>query len=57
MFFCKNCKSHLNYDERWDSYFCVVCEIWTEKKCDDLSCYFCSNRPEKPSEIDNDRSN
>ncbi|WP_088071966.1 hypothetical protein [Gottfriedia luciferensis] len=45
---CSKCKSSFIYYEDFDAYFCPKCNIWTEDKCGDPTCYYCPNRPEKP---------
>jgi predicted RNA-binding Zn-ribbon protein involved in translation (DUF1610 family) len=42
------CGHRLDYSEKYDSYFCPVCNIWTEKKCSDENCVFCKDKPDKP---------
>lgn len=54
---CISCKGRLSYNEKYDSYFCELCNKWKEDKCGDDACHFCSDRPQKPSMenlIDND---
>ena len=46
--FCSGCKSNLIYYDDYDSYFCPQCNRWTETKCSDPHCKYCSNRPERP---------
>lgn len=46
---CRECGSFLDYEEKWDAYFCDTCDNWQENKCLDVKCWFCVNRPEKPS--------
>lgn len=47
---CK-CGYSLDHDERYDAYYCIRCNEWTEKKCEDLECFYCRERPEKPRKI------
>jgi hypothetical protein len=42
------CGNRLKYNERYDAYYCDVCNRWNEKKCEDEKCFFCPDRPEKP---------
>ena len=45
---CYSCKEDLSYSEKWDAYFCMHCNVWTEKACFDADCFFCVGRPERP---------
>jgi len=47
---CPHCKQPQMYDQKYDAYFCALCNIWLEHKCDDENCEYCSNRPEHPLE-------
>jgi hypothetical protein len=51
MYKCQNngCNKYLKYNSNWDSHYCDKCDIWTDKKCDDVDCTYCNIRPEKPS--------
>ncbi len=42
---CKTPESE--YDDKYDAYYCVVCNKWLEDKCSDKDCEFCSKRPER----------
>lgn len=45
-------KNHkTKYCEKHDSYYDPELDIWLEDLCDNLNCYFCNSRPEKPSEV------
>jgi len=44
------------YNEEWDSYYDEKKDIWLEDKCDQKDCEFCSNRPTKPSDCKDSRS-
>lgn len=49
---CSTCNEFLSHSERWDSYYCKVCNIWMEPGCTDPECYFqCYSRPERPLKI------
>lgn len=37
------------YDEKYDVFFCPICDDWLEKKCSDDDCDYCKNRPLKPT--------
>ncbi|MEY2373482.1 MULTISPECIES: hypothetical protein [Lysinibacillus] len=45
---CSKCNYNLVYYDDFDSYFCPNCNSWTESKCSDPTCKYCSNRPETP---------
>ena len=45
------CEDELSYSETYDAYFCETCDIWFESECPDRECYYCSNRPDRPSEV------
>ena len=45
---CKKCDSKLEYDNKYDSYYCPVCNEWTESKCNSEGCWYCSARPGTP---------
>lgn len=47
---CRSCLSKLIYSEKFDCYFCMQCNIWTELNCLDSKCFYCKDRPEKPIE-------
>lgn len=37
----------LEYSEEYDAYYNAETGEWTESKCDDPTCEFCPNRPER----------
>jgi hypothetical protein len=37
--------------DRHDAYACLTCDRWIEKPCRDWACWYCQDRPEKPSEV------
>ena len=47
-----NCDHEKKYCPKHDAYYCVVCDVWLEKKCSDKTCQFCHERPDRPSMID-----
>ena len=47
---CSGCSSEVQYSNRYDSYFCELCNQWLEQSCTDPNCEFCSSRPKKPSQ-------
>lgn len=50
---CQECGAMSRiYNEKFDAYFCAVCDKWLEKKRNDGDCEFCTKRPEKPSEAE-----
>jgi hypothetical protein len=36
------------YDEQYDAYYNPQTNEWVESKCDDPTCEYCVNRPERP---------
>jgi hypothetical protein len=36
------------YSEEWDAFYNVERNEWLESKCDDPTCEYCINRPERP---------
>jgi len=46
--YCPKCNFNLVYYDDFDTYFCPKCNSWSESKCSDPSCKYCTNRPEKP---------
>lgn len=47
---CSCCNEDTFYSEKYDAYFCSKCDTWNESKCSDPDCFYCPNRPEKPSQ-------
>lgn len=47
---CSECGKPLMYFYTYDAYCCISCDIWTEEKCPDPECEFCSKRPDSPME-------
>ena len=45
---CDKCLMLLDYNERWDAYYCSKCNEWVEKQCSDAECYYCVGRPKNP---------
>lgn len=48
---CEQCGSERQYSNKYDAYYCELCNKWLEETCDDVECDFCPTRPEKPSQI------
>lgn len=46
-----NHECKIEYNEKFDSDFCAVCDEWKNKLCSDENCEFCQGRPSKPSEL------
>jgi hypothetical protein len=46
--FCIKCDCEAEYNEKYDCYYCIKCNIWLEPKCGDLFCLFCKKRPTRP---------
>jgi hypothetical protein len=36
------------YSEEYDAYYCETCNEWYESICDDPTCDYCAERPERP---------
>lgn len=51
--FCDKCENKETLFEKYDAWACLHCDEWKEKKCKDPDCYFCPNRPDRPSEARN----
>lgn len=49
--FCKKCSHFQIYYERFDAYFCPQCNEWSEPKCGNPACEYCSQRPPQPLPI------
>ncbi|MDE5584667.1 MAG: toxin-antitoxin system protein [Ruminococcus sp.] len=47
---CSRCGNNLFLFDRFDAECCIMCDIWTETKCGDPECEFCSKRPDTPFE-------
>jgi len=45
---CKKCKADISYSEKFDAYYCDVCNLWLEEKCVDPLCKLCKQRPIRP---------
>ncbi len=50
---CDNCNSDYKYNDKYDAFYCEKCNQWAEKKCRDVNCIFCPDRPEKPVRVKN----
>ncbi len=48
---CPHGVEDLKFSEIHDCNFCPLCDVWTETACNDEECFFCRERPEKPSNI------
>jgi len=38
------------YASRFDSHYCLTCNVWTETGCSDADCCYCNSRPNTPQE-------
>ncbi|MBD5159337.1 MAG: hypothetical protein HDT23_03740 [Ruminococcus sp.] len=47
---CPECKKPLLFFYTYDAICCISCDVWTEDKCSDPECEFCSKRPDTPTE-------
>jgi hypothetical protein len=45
---CVRCETPISYSERFDSYYCLPCNVWLEERCVDPLCKACAHRPIRP---------
>lgn len=45
---CDACGILTDYNEKYDAWFCPICNTWAEEKCNDPDCGFCGERPDTP---------
>lgn len=45
---CKRCYTGVVYSDKWDAFYCPVCNEWREPKCGFVSCDVCKDRPSRP---------
>ena len=45
------CQETKKYSEEYDCFYCDTCNKWTEDKCDDPTCEYCTTRPETPNQF------
>lgn len=50
--FCDKCGSERQYSNKYDAYYCELCNKWLERTCSDSECEYCKDRPEKPSQME-----
>jgi hypothetical protein len=48
---CKDCGRMSEFNEEFDSYYCLECNKWLSTTCDDPRCIFCPDRPPTPGEV------
>lgn len=48
---CEVCNNWYHYNKEYDAQFCESCDEWVTKKCIDISCKQCKERPDRPSHI------
>jgi hypothetical protein len=46
--YCNRCGGRIQLNEQYDARFCGTCRRWTESKCSDPKCQFCTRRPARP---------
>jgi hypothetical protein len=51
MIYCPKCQSEKQYSGQYDAYYCELCNVWLEERCEDDSCEYCQTRPAKPSMV------
>jgi hypothetical protein len=45
---CPHCGRLVSYSQRYDSYFCMPCNLWLEQQCSEPLCEFCMGRSKEP---------
>lgn len=49
-------KNHMKYlNGYYDAYYCKTCDEWLEPTCGDPLCTTCKNRPDKPSQMTDEK--
>jgi hypothetical protein len=50
---CDKCANdNKDYCEAFDAFFCITCDLWIERGCNDPQCRCgCNQRPARPSEV------
>lgn len=48
---CPECGGKTKRNEKYDVYFCAACDVYSEERCGDTKCFYCSRRPDRPSLI------
>jgi hypothetical protein len=48
---CSHCRRVVSYSQRYDSYFCMPCNLWLEEQCSEPRCEFCAGRAEEPDGV------
>lgn len=46
---CRFCKREPVRSKRFDAMYCADCDVWLEDGCGDRTCWFCNDRPLRPS--------
>src|SRR5438105_4770383 len=44
------CRVKSDYDETYDAKLCPACDLWLESRCSDSRCFYCRQRPARPSQ-------
>jgi hypothetical protein len=47
---CLKCGTKRHYAQRFDAYYCILCNLWLESTCNDPDCEQCQKRPATPRE-------
>ena len=42
------CGHKVEYNEKYDAYYCPSCNVWLEGVCGMDDCVYCKDRPTKP---------
>jgi len=52
----EKCDHFKRYCRKYDAYYCPQCDVWMEDRCKDQNCEFCVKRPEKPSQVSEEKN-
>jgi hypothetical protein len=48
--YCPDCGQNRIYHAKHDTFYCYECDQWLEGQCEEGTCIYCQDRPERPSE-------
>lgn len=49
---CPDCLETKTYHSKHDTFYCEHCDQWLEGICQEGTCHFCQDRPERPSQVE-----